>query len=285
MKVLLWSIGFVLAVSLGLGACGKKTSEMKTGGGEQAKQAALEEELTSEESPFRSMIENAGFEITLFKRFPSEEQGIKGRVLLYSEKKRNGDGGIIYFKKLGDTVSPAWHWYLEGFEPESIYAEEINEDGLWDIRVTSGKQRPLTFIQDTDFTLAAKPRDDFLALNGTTDPQPVPDHPLWHCFDGDSATTWDTMLGGGGAVTLKLKEPFGVVDGVLTIETAEENQPKEVDVYAGDKKIDTVKLKAKAGMQVVRLSPSIQGAKDIRLVFKSSYGKDDRVAIAELGLK
>ncbi|MBI4720157.1 MAG: hypothetical protein HY770_02800 [Chitinivibrionia bacterium] len=221
----------------------------------------------------------------MFKKFPAEEQGVKGRVLLYGEQKKNGDGGIIYFKKLGDAVYPAWHWHLKGFVPESIYAEEINEDGLWDIRVTAGKQHTLTFTQGTDFTFDAKPRGDLLALNGTVDPPAVPDHDLWRCFDGDSTTTWETILGEQNKVVLDLVAPFGVAEDVLIVETAEDNQPKEVEAYAGDRKIDTFKLKDKAGKQILRLSPSIKGAKNVRLVFKSSHGKSDRVAIAELGLK
>jgi hypothetical protein len=275
---------FVLAAALLAYSCGKKKEAIKDES-QAGKQVAQQDLVTDEEIPYKAMIEGAGFEVTVFKKFPSQEQDVKGRVLLYSQKKKKGDGGIIYFKKTGSVVSPAWHWHFDGFTPDSIHAVEINEDGLWDIRVTDSKNNALTFIQEETFTLAAKPREDFIALNGASIPPALPGHELWRCFDGDTATAWQAALEGKMGAALELTVPFGVVEGILIIETAAAHRPKECDVYMGDKKIDELKLENKSGRQLFRLSPSVQGATEIRLVFASSHDKENIVAVAELALK
>lgn len=275
-------ICLVLIGSVAIFGCGKKKKAIKDEG-QVAQQGAQQDVVTDEEIPFKEMIEAAGFEVKVFKKFTAQEQNVKGRILVYAGKKNTG--GVIYFKKTGTIVSPAWHWYFTDFAVDSVDAVELNEDGLWDVRMTDAKNKVRTFIQEETFTLSAKPREDFIALNGTSIPPGLPGYELWKCFDGDTETSWQADLDGKAGVVLEFPVPFGVKEGILSIETSTAGQPKECDVYADGKRIDQLKFEEKAGRQLFRLSEAASGATEIRIVFTASYDDRSRVAVAELGLK
>jgi hypothetical protein len=271
---------FLLVIALLIMSCGKEGQKA-----EPEKAPKAQQVTSAEEIPFKSFIEGAGFEVTLFEEFPSEEQGIKGRIMAYRSKAANS-GGVIYFKKADDIVSPCWHWFFKDAVPDSVRRAEINEDGLWDIRVVTKNGRRFDFIQGVDFTLLAKPREDWLALNGSCSPPTRPDdYALWKCFDGDSATAYRTSIEGDKGAFIDVSAPFGVREGILTIETTEREQPSNCELYADGKKIESFKLEKKQGKQMVRIPPEVQGAKEVRVVFNKSYDGAGIVKIAEFTLK
>jgi hypothetical protein len=56
-------------------------------------------------------------------------------------------------------------------------------------------------------------------------------------------------------------------------------------VYADGKQIQELELKPVASAQMVHLNGGVTGAKRIRLVFNSTYGDGEMVAVGELSLK
>lgn len=275
-------IVFALVAMVVSCSCSKKKESLKDE--TAASRSVVHKDLASdEEIPFQDMIDGAGFRAQVFKKFPSQEQGVKGRILVYGGKKDTG--GIIYFQKRGSTISPAWHWYFDDFAVDSLEAVELNDDGLWDIRVTDTGGGIHSLLQEQDFTLMARPRADFLALNGTSSPPAEPGHGLWKCFDGDSTTSWRTTFGTDSKATIELRSPFGVRDGILTIGTASPGCPKECDVFADGKRIDQLKLENTTGRQMFRLDESVKGATEIRIVFTAGYDPERIVSVTELSLK
>ncbi|UCH83006.1 MAG: hypothetical protein JSW50_11110 [Candidatus Latescibacterota bacterium] len=281
----------LMVVSL-LASCGKKEedaaeTEQAEGKTESSLQklardakgdASLEEEVAN----VKDMIEAAGFTVKSYENFPAQEVGRKGRMLVYTDKKSKQSGGVVYFKKTGPAVAPCWHWYFDDAVPETVSKVELNDDGLWDVKIVTSKG-PLTFIQDDSFTLMAKDRSDWLAMNGQSS-TPISDGAaMWLCFDGDSTTAWASPVASEGNAFVEFHVPFGVEEGNLTLHTLATDQPKTCTVFADGKKIDTVELKASGVRQLMHLG-ALKGAKRVRIVFESSFGGDN-VAVSEIALK
>jgi hypothetical protein len=276
----------LVILALMVGACGK--SEEKADAEDPnrtlldiAKRAQMEPSLLEETRELYAMVEQAGFSPRNYTTFLSQEVGKKGRMLTYEDKKK-GCGGIIYIKKTGAELKPAWHWYFEDMIPDSVTNVELNDDGLWDLRVVSTDGQAMEFVQGETFTLLAKDREDWIALNGGAS-APSPDsEAMWKCFDGDTATVWRSSTADGGAF-IEFPAPFGVKDGVLTIQTTGEDQPKACTVYADGAEVQQFPLESKAASQLVKLDAGVLGSKSIRLVFAPSQG--NAVAVAEIALK
>jgi hypothetical protein len=271
-----------IGIALVLAACGKKkeAAERKPGG---KKASARLDKTLKPEGGIREMIEGAGYRLVSYKKFPSEEPGVKGRVAVYRDDDKAG--GVLYIRRTGDFVSEGWHWFFSDLVPDSVSRVEINEDGLWDVEMYFKGGTKKRFIQDDSFTFMAGARKDWLALNGSSSTPVSRDNALWKCFDGDSTTVWRAPLEDEAGAFIELFAPFGVDEGILSVTTADNEQPKQCEIYAGSTKIDDFKLKAKAGKQLVRLSGKIKGAKNVRIVFKSAHGKSRFVSVAELSLK
>ena len=276
----LWILGVTVLICF---SCGKEKKEEFKKQATPVKQEASASGIKGE-VPFRNVIESAGFAVTAFERFPAQEQQPKAWTILYKGSSGNRSGGIIYVKKTKEEVTHHWHWNFTDGIPESVTPIEINEDGLWDMRVVMAGGEIREFIQEDTFTLNAKGRGDWIALNAHATPPVDDDHPLWQCFDGDTASTWRVMSDAPEKPFIEISAPFGVKDGILGIRTIDEDQPKEVEIYVGEKRIDRVKLKRAAGHQLFHLPPDIQGATRVRLVFKSAYSDKDMIAIAGLSL-
>ena len=282
----LWMLAAAGFVALTVGACSK--SEEKTGGSDLAGFArdTMEENLWEEEGvDIQAALDAAGLEFKNYHRFPAQELGTKGRVLTYVDKKNKGAGGVIFVKKTDAGVAPAWHWYFKDVIPDSVTHTEINEDGLWDVRIVSSKGKVFKYIQDDTFTLTAAQRTDWIALNGASSEPVTPDAPVWHCFDGDSVTAWSSSLAGGGGVFVEMYVPFGVSEGILSMRTTGKDQPQRCVLYGDGRKVQEFELEPKAALQMVKLNDSVKGAKEIRLVVESKHGSGDIVSIAELGLQ
>lgn len=286
-----------LVVMALLASCGKKeekaageeaqksteaTSNLQEIAKEAADEVTIEEDLGDD---IPAMIESAGFTLKSYDSFPTEEVGRKGRMLVYTDKKGKQSGGVIYFKRTGPAIAPCWHWYFEGAVPEAVSNVELNDDGLWDVKITTKSGDAMTFIQDDSFSLLAKDRTDYIATNAKSSTPISEDAAVWRCFDGDTTTAWKSAASTGGGSFIEFHVPFGVEDGNLAIQTIDSDQPKSCTVYADGKEIEVVDFEGKAVRQMVHLGGDAQGAKLIRLAFTSGGGQGGVVAIAEIGLK
>jgi hypothetical protein len=249
----------------------------------QIAQEALDDASIDDEfAAGRQAVEAAGYVVKEYRSFPSQEITKRGRVLVYTDKKGKDSGGVVYLKKTGFQVAPAWHWYFKDMVPDSVINVEINRDGLWDLRFVSTKGRTEQFIQEETFTLSARERTDWIAMNGACSAPLTHDAAMWKCFDGDTTTAWRSSL--AGPAFIEFDVPFGVADGNLTICTTASGQPRGCAVYADGKRVEEIELKPEAGRQVIALGQAVRGAKRIRLEFTSAHANAADVAIAELGL-
>jgi len=113
-----------------------------------AKEALDEASIDDEFAAGRQAVEAAGYVVKDYRSFPSQEITKRGRVLVYTDKKGKDSGGVVYLKKTGFQVAPAWHWYFKDMVPDSVINVEINRDGLWDLRLVSTNGRTERFIQE-----------------------------------------------------------------------------------------------------------------------------------------
>ena len=238
--------------------------------------------MEDEAAAVATVVEAAGFKKRSYTEFPSQEVDRKGRVLVYADKSGKS-GGVIYFKKGPAEIRQTWHWYFPNVVPDSVTHEEINDDGLWDLVVHAPGGRAIEFIQDETFTLMARERHDWLALNGEASPPAGEKGEVWRCLDGDPATAWTSALE-SGEVFIEFPAPFGVNESILKLRTLDENQPQHCALFADGRKVQDFDLKAEAAEQMIQLDGAVKGAKKIRLVIESSYG-GGMVSISELALQ
>jgi len=282
----------VLAALL-LASCGKKEDEsakvaedakkQESSLQQIAKDAAGTASVEEEMGDVTPMIEAAGFVVKSYENFPAQEVGRKARMLVYTDKKAKKNGGVIYLKKTGPAVAPSWHWYFDDAVPETVSNLELNDDGLWDVEIVTNNG-PVKFVQDDSFSLMAKDRSDWVAMNGRSSPPVSDDAALWLCFDGDTTTAWKSSTTSDGGAFIEFHTPFGVEEGNLALHTLDVDQPKTCTVYADGKKIETVEIEPGALHQVMHMG-GLKGAKLIRLEFESSQGQENIVAVSEIALK
>jgi hypothetical protein len=287
-KTWLLAVAWVLVVGLS-GSCGKSEETESKGSGKSsladlARLAAGGMTLEEEIAMVDEMIESAGAKRKLYQEFPGQRMGAKARILVYSKKNGKPPGGIIYLNKRDRTITSGWHWYFKDMVPDSVVAVELNDDGLWDIRVVAG-DRVLSFIQEETFTLSAGERSDWIAMNGVSSPPVEESAALWKAFDGDTVTAWRSSLGAEGKAFLVLTLPFGVADGILTVRTLEDGQPEKCNLIADGKAVQQFDLRAEAAAQMIQLDRGVVGAKEIRLEFTSAHGGAQAVQIAEIELR
>ena len=277
----------ILVAGLAL-SCGKSSESQKTEKGATKTETPGESgeagvELSLENAPFRDVLQRAGYEPESFLRMPVPVPGVRGSVLLY--KGRSGkDGGILYFEEKGETYALVWHWYFD-WVPVSVTPMEINEDGLWDLRVKNKKGDVVDLIQDDSFTLFGGGREGLAALNCTSSETAGSGSPLWVCFDRDTATAWTSPIGTKDKAFVEWHTPFGLTDGVLTIRGHAGHEPRDCEIQADDKVVQHFELEQTDAEQVVQLDPSVRTAKTVKLVVASAYGTGDVVRISELDIK
>jgi hypothetical protein len=284
----LLAAGWVLG-ALVLGSCGKSEDKESTRGGavdlrEIARMAGGVVTLDEEVADIVAMIEAAGFKKKIYEEFPGQEPGTRARVLVYGGEKGTPPGGVIYINKRGINISPAWHWYLTDMVPDSVVNVELNDDGLWDVRMVAG-DRVMSFIQEETFTLSGGERTDWIALNGVSSPPVSQSDALWKAFDGDTLTAWRSPLGEGGKAYIELISPFGIKEGILIVRSLNGGPPRRCTLYADGKPVQQFELEAKEATQEIQLDRAIVGAKKVRLEFTSTHGGAQRVEIAELELR
>ncbi|NIM20537.1 MAG: hypothetical protein GTO51_09950 [Candidatus Latescibacteria bacterium] len=273
------SVAFALALSVF--SCGK-SDEAPAGGDTAVRQTA--DASLPDRLELKKAVEKAGFLTASFRPFPATGERETGQVVVYKSEKASS-GGAIYLKSIGGKTAPIWHWHFTDAAPDSAYPVDIDEDGMWDIRIVMSNGRFRDFIQDDTFTLAARLRNDWIAMNGTSSPPTNPDHAMWKCFDGSARTAWSSSLEGRDEVFLEVMAPFGVQRGILSIQTIDDGRPSKCILYADGKKVKEFKLENETGIQKIQIGSAIQNATQVRFVVRSTYGKDKTVSIAEFSLE
>ena len=276
----------IVVLAGGLVACGdsseKNKAEEKKSGTVAGKDKPTTDALPLTSVPFATEIGDAGFEAVYYTKFPAAMAGEDGRMILYKSSTGGKDGGMTFVQGSGATFKWVWHWYFEDLIPASIRRVELNQDGLWDIHLEPSKGKPIEYVQDETFSLAAGQRGDRIALNGKSS-ESVPGFPLWFCFDNNHITAWKSSL--EGEVFIEVASPFGLRDGILSITSAQANQPSECVIKADGKEIQRFVLKPTTDKQLVKLEPAAGTASRIRLVVKSCHGESRVVEIAELSIR
>jgi hypothetical protein len=253
-----------------LHACGKSNdTKTETAKGEPA--AATQPSVSIENAPFAATIKARGYRVVHAKRFPAQLAARRGTVVVYQA----GDGksgGVLYAQSMPsgpDLVS--WHWLFRDGAPDSVQALELNDDGLWDVRVFMKGGKTQDFVQGRAFTFMGPERDGLVALNG--DSSAPAD--LWKCFDGDTATVWQSPAGGA---FIDVPNPFGLSKGELTVRLAEKDRPTKIGLVAGAA-TQSLELTGTSAEQRFKLDPAVTSASSIRLEIQ---GSGANVAISEL---
>ncbi len=252
---------------------------------EQERVAKRAKEIGVKTAFLKVIIEEAGFELVNYRRFPVARAGEKGATVVYQSKGKTDSGGVIYLKGTGETLAPCWHWYFENVAPDSTCPVEVNRDGLWDIRILLKDGGILEFIQEETFTMLGSTRDDWIALNGFSSPATDPDHAMWKCFDGNTRTAWRSSLEGRDEVYMEVSAPLGIGKGILSIQTLDQGRPRECLLYADGKVAQQFTLENEKGLQKIRVEEAVLAAKKIRFAVASTYGDENQVSIAELSLE
>ena len=181
------------------------------GGGSDSSKEATSSAVTTlpvEGAPFGDRMAAAGYRVVQFRDFPAQQQGRQAYAVVY---RAGSSGGVLCTATQGNSGDqPVWHWYFSDGAPDSVAYLELNDDGLWDVRIYFGEEHR-DFIQESDFSLFGKLRSDLIAVNGTASQQDG----LWQAFDGDTTTAWTA---GGDKGWLEVRSPLGLRDGVLALQ-------------------------------------------------------------------
>lgn len=232
------------------------------------------------DAPYRDVLEAAGYQPVFYESFPSQIAGMKSDVVVYHARSGSG-GGVLYLQEFGSGYQPLWHWYFEKDAPDSVQALEINEDGLWDVRMFVDGE-PVDYVQDQSFTFVTRRRDDRIAMNGDASEPIDAESMAWHAFDSDTTTAWQSAL---DDAFIEIPVPLGIEKGILTIQLLADHQPDKVELSADGKKVQEFELEETTLEQAIQLDPAAMKAKVLRLDFDSAHRGSDTVAVAELGVK
>jgi len=240
------------------------------GGDTASSESAGVTTMPVEGAPFGDRIAAAGYQVVQFRGFPAQRPGRDAFAVVY----RNGsEGGVLYTSSQGNSGDqPVWHWYFNDGAPDSTSYLELNDDGLWDVRVYFGEKHR-DFIQESDFSFFGKLRSDLITLNGEASEQDG----LWKAFDGDTTTAWTA---GADKGWMEVGCPLGLRDGVLSLQLGREGGPTKVTVKADGKRVDAFDLEGTALEQVFQLGDGVMDASVVRLEFSGGEG-----AVAEVQLR
>ncbi len=264
-------ICFVVVIAV-LAACSKseETSEEKKS--PLVELASKTEAIDSGENlaPF---LESHGFRIVHTQKLPAQLSNRRATAAVYRSQD-GARGGVVYMQRAGNAVGGiSWHWYFDDGAPDSIQLTEINGDGLWDVRVFMRGGQPRDFVQGETFTLLAD-QDMRAAGNGASSGTDA-----WKAFDGDTATAWQAPAKDAYIV---LPMPLGVEQGTLRLRVASGSRANKVEIFAGDRKVQSVELQRTNQFQEINLDAAAKDAPAVRLVVE---GPAATVAISELEIR
>lgn len=253
----------VLAVTLVAGCGGGSESD-------QPAEGAGVNTLPVEGAPLGDVMAAAGFQVIQFRDFPAQLPGRTCYAVVY---RKGSSGGVVYTGRQGNSDDlPVWHWYFADNAPDSVTYVELNDDGLWDVRMFAGGDH-VDFLQETDFSFFGKLRSDRIAMNGPASTS----EGLWQAFDGDTTTAWAAE---GDAGWMELYSPLGLRDGVLTVQLGREGAAKKLKVKADGKNVSSFDLENTAQKQVFRLGEAAMNAAVLRLEFDGGP-----VAVSEVEIR
>ena len=231
--------------------------------------------VTPENAPFAPVIAGRGFQIVQAKRFPAQVDGRRASIVVYRAT-GGARGGILYVRGQGnEEPRPVWHWYFQDGAPDSARAVELNNDGLWDVRVFMAGGTTRDFLQEKDFSFAGAERAGLTAMNGGSS---SPDG-LWKAFDADTSTAWVAPSQGA---FIDLPNPLGLATGQLSVRLSGKARPGKIEVADGEKKLQECDLDATVEEQRFLLDPAVKDLATIRLYV---VGAGKNVAISELEIQ
>lgn len=261
-----------LVLAAAVAACGKSGDGDKPAGGVGADSASV-----AQISEIVPALEARGFRVVQDRSAPNQRASRRASAVVYRASDGNS-GGVVYVTRPIEGVGDehvGWHWYFSDAAPDSVVFTEINRDGLWDARVFLG-DRAIDMIQGEAFSLLGSERGGTAAMNGASSAPAE----LWKCFDGDSATAWRSPRSGA---FIEIPVPLGVERAELHVQLAETNRPAKLEIYADERKLQTVDLSDGIARQRFALDPSVRDAASIRIDVVGGTG--DTVAISELEIR
>lgn len=220
-------------------------------------------------STVRPLLEARGFRIVTAQRVPAQRSGHRASATIY----RSADGargGVVYAQRYRlEPERVTWHWYFDDGAPDSIQFVELNDDGLWDVRVFMAGGSTRDFVQGEAFTLMTD-RGALFAMNGKASAKEA-----WKAVDGDTATAWRPPAG----AFIEIPLPMGLEEGELRIRVA--GRAEKIGIFAGEKKVQEIALQRTGEFQMVPLDASLKDAEAIKVVVEGAAP----VAISELELR
>ncbi|HEU4928785.1 MAG TPA: hypothetical protein VFU38_03070 [Candidatus Krumholzibacteria bacterium] len=255
-----------------LGACSKseKTSEEKESPLVDMANRTVAADSGANLAPF---LEKHGYRIVNTQKLPAQMSNRRATAAIY-QSQDGASGGVVYMQRAtpaSDGIS--WHWYFADGAPDSVQLTELNGDGLWDVRVFMRGGTTRDFVQGESFTLMAD-QDIRVAMNGSASGTDS-----WKAFDGDTATAWQAPA---KDAHIDLPTPLGIKEGRLRLRLATGSTANRVDIFAGDRKVQSVELQRTNQFQEIDLDDSVMDAPGMRLVVE---GPAATIAISELEIR
>ena len=219
------------------------------------------------------ILEARGFKLVTTQRLPAQLSGRRATAAVYRSPDGKA-GGVVYMQRIGnETENVTWHWYFSDGAPDSIQLAELNNDGLWDVRVFMAGGTTRDFLQGDSFTLMTD-RIERVAMNGTSSGTGA-----WKVFDGDTATVWQAPA---KDAHLDVPMPLGLKEGKLRVRLGTGTRASKITIFAGDKKVQDVALQKTYEFQDVDLDAALKDAPAMRVVFE---GPAPTVSVSELEIR
>ena len=207
------------------------------------------------------------------QRFRPELSGRRATAAIYRSQD-GSKGGVVYMQRIGnETESVTWHSYFADGAPDSIELAELNDDGLWDVRVYMAGGATRDFLQGDSFSFMTD-RIERVAMNGASSGTGA-----WKVFDGDTATVWQAPA---KDAYLVVPMPLGLKEGKLRVRLASGARASKISLFAGDKKVQDAALQNTNEFQDVDLDAALKDAPEMRVVVE---GPAPTVSISELEIR
>ena len=263
---------FVVAMVV-LGACSKKseqTSEEKKSPLVEMANRSAAADSGAIVAPF---LQKHGYHIVHTQKLPAQMSNRRATAVIY-QSQDGARGGVLYMQRAtASSEGISWHWYFDDGAPDSIQITETSGDGLWDARVFMHGGTTRDFVQGETFTFMTD-TGMRIAMNGKSSGTDA-----WKVFDGDTTTAWQAPA---KDAYIDVPMPMGVEKGTVRLRLAAGSRASSVDIFAGDRKVQSVELQRTNQFQEITLDPAVKDAPAMRLVVE---GPAETVAISELEIR
>jgi len=267
-----WTL-FVVAM-LVLGACSKKSEQASDGKKESPLVDMVNKTAAADSGAYLApFLDKHGFKIVHAQKLPAQMSNRRATAVVY-QSLDGAKGGVVYMQRATPTAEGiSWHWYFDDGAPDSIQVTETNGDGLWDVRVFMHGGTTRDFVQGETFTFLTD-TGMRVAMNGKASGTD-----LWKAFDGDTTTAWEAPA---KDAYIDVPMPMGVEKGTVRLRLATGSRASKVDIFAGDRKVQSVELQQTNRFQEIALDQAVKDAPAMRLVVE---GPAATVAISELEIR